>query len=177
MPEDGGMTDTTRTLLLMRHSEAGHGGGGDHARPLTDQGRSDSRAAGRWLAAHVGDLDLVIVSSATRARQTWEHAQEGGAVAREVRVADEIYEAGLDALMAEVSHLPDEARTVLLVGHAPGMPMLANTLASTDSPVDAMEAIERGFSTTTVCRFTADRGWLEVGAATLDLVDVAVPRG
>lgn len=168
------MTDTSRTLLLMRHSEATHGGGSDHARTLTSRGRDDSSAAGRWLAEHVGALDLAVVSSATRTRQTWEAATEGGAQAASVDLSDEVYDAGLDELLALLTHLPDEARTVLVLGHAPGIPALANTIASEDGPRDMAEALDRGFPTTTLCRFEVEGDWLDVGAATADLVDVVV---
>ncbi|WP_409485240.1 SixA phosphatase family protein [Arsenicicoccus dermatophilus] len=169
------MTTPTRTLVLMRHSEAATGGP-DHDRPLTEQGLADSRAAGRWLARQVGEIDLVVLSDAVRTRQTWEAAVEGGAIARQVRATETIYEASLDHLLAEVAHLPDEATTVLMLGHAPGMPMLVNTLASSDSPVAVAEALDQGFPTTTVCVLEADREWLSVGAATADLVAVEVPR-
>ena len=77
-------------------------------------------------------------------------------------------------LLALLTHLPDEARTVLVLGHAPGIPALANTIASKDGPRDMAEALDRGFPTTTLCRFEVEGDWLGVGAATADLVDVVV---
>lgn len=171
------MTTPARTLLLMRHSEAGHGGGGDHARPLTDQGRRDSAAAGRWLAEHVGDLDLVVLSSATRTRQTWAEAEAAGAVAARVEPTDEVYDAGPDELLALVARLPEDASRVLVLGHAPGIPVLASVLASADGPAQARQALDRGYPTTTTCRFAVGRTWAQVGPGTVDLVDVVLPRG
>ncbi|AKT52316.1 SixA phosphatase family protein [Arsenicicoccus sp. oral taxon 190] len=171
------MTNPQRTLVLMRHAEAGHGAGGDHDRPLTSQGRSDARAAGRWLAEEVGELDLVLVSSARRTRETWREAADAGAAARDVQASDEVYDAGLDELLAAVSHLPDKARAVLVLGHAPGIPMLAHVLASADGPADVREALDHGFPTATICRFGVERDWLDVGAATIDLLQVTIPRG
>ena len=41
----------------------------DRKRPLTDRGRRDATAAGRWLRAH--RPDVVVCSTAERARETW----------------------------------------------------------------------------------------------------------
>lgn len=171
------MTTTTRTLLLMRHSEAGHGGGGDHARELTAQGHRDSRAAGRWLADQVGEIDHVVVSSATRTRQTWEDAVDGGARGTDVQVRDEVYDAGARDLADLLLEVPDEARSVLVVGHVPGVPALVQALASADSRPEAVEAMGRGFATTTIARLTVERPWGDVDAGTADLVEVVTPRG
>ena len=37
-------------LIVMRHAKSEGSASSDHARPLTDQGRSDAQAVGRWLA-------------------------------------------------------------------------------------------------------------------------------
>src|SRR3712207_9330132 len=62
-------------------------------RSLTDRGRADAAAAGRFLAS-VGVIpDYALVSDAVRTRETWEALREGaGATARE-EVSEAMYAA------------------------------------------------------------------------------------
>ena len=118
------------TLLVLRHAQAGGAPGvHDTARPLTGRGRRDAERAGRWLLARDTAPDWVVCSPARRARETWERvnaalgaaAPAAGAVIYEPRV----YDAGVQDLLDLVNEQPEEARTVLLVGHNPAALHLA----------------------------------------------------
>jgi phosphohistidine phosphatase len=62
----------------MRHGQAQAGEGGpDFTRRLTPRGRRQAMDAGRSLAAAGLVPDLVIVSGATRAQETWARVAEG----------------------------------------------------------------------------------------------------
>lgn len=125
-------TPAPRELAVLRHGQAHPAapGGDDAARELTDHGRAEARRAGRQLAARWGAVDHVLHSSAVRTTQTWqEMAGELPAVAAEaVWPTPQVYEAGLVELLAALGDLPDEARRVVLVGHAPGVPTLVGHL-------------------------------------------------
>lgn len=168
-----------RTLLLMRHSEAGSSvTGSDADRDLSPRGVADSRAAGRWLADQIGPLDAVVCSSALRARRTWRQMAEAGAEAVRVETLREVYQASTDGLLGVLRALDDGARTVLLLGHAPGVPRTAALLAAGGAdPVAAGERLDRGFPTTTIARLRIAGSWAELGGAGADLVDVVTPRG
>ena len=62
-----------RRLMLLRHAktEADAPSGKDHDRRLDDRGRSDAADVGAWMARHHHVPDLVLVSTAVRAQQTW----------------------------------------------------------------------------------------------------------
>ena len=116
-----------RTLILLRHAAAANPGRvADHDRPLSDAGATDAAAAGAWLAAHLPPIDVVLCSTAKRARQTWTAM---GLVAP-VEFLEELYGAGIDDVVEILADTPAEARTVLVVGHAPTMPATAQDLAS-----------------------------------------------
>ncbi len=121
--------DHERTLILLRHAKSDWSGDtSDIDRPLAERGRRQAPAAGRWLAANTHSIDLVVVSPATRAASTW------GLVAAELdvpppkRVDDRVYAASGDELLAIVCDLPEDAQTVVVVGHNPGLEDLVSIL-------------------------------------------------
>jgi phosphohistidine phosphatase len=118
------------TLLVLRHARAaGEPGVKDIERPLTVGGRRDAGAAGQWLLARDIAPDLVLCSSSRRTMQTWERisAALGEAAPGKDAVSFErrLYDAGAHDLLDCVNEQPDDAATVLLVGHNPACGQLA----------------------------------------------------
>lgn len=119
----------SRRLVLLRHAKSAWPGDlEDHERPLASRGRREAPLAGRWLAEHVGDIDLVVCSSALRTRQTWELVSAELAISPELRVEDRLYDATAGNLIRVACELPDQARTVLFIGHNPGLEDLVGAL-------------------------------------------------
>ncbi|MEP7159632.1 MAG: histidine phosphatase family protein [Dermatophilaceae bacterium] len=117
---------SARVLVLMRHAEAcGSARGGDHSRQLTADGHEDARAVGEWLAEQGVSADLLLVSSAARARQTADELIRGGLRVSGVCSEDRIYNADADGIVACIREVPDVVTTLVLVGHAPGVPLVA----------------------------------------------------
>ena len=121
-----------RTLWLLRHATAGAGDPGqpDHERPLTARGHDAARALGRHLAERGVAPDLVLCSTARRARETLEgvaSAQRDDWVVLDER---DVYLASEGELLQRLQRLPDDVRTALLVGHNPGIGELALRLAT-----------------------------------------------
>ncbi|WP_460572303.1 SixA phosphatase family protein [Humibacter soli] len=122
-----------RTLILLRHAKSDWSGSApDIDRPLAERGRVQAPLAGRWLMGHTARIDLAIGSPATRARETWELASAQFSTAVPVRWDDRVYGASVDQLFDIVREVPDVARTVILVGHNPGMEEFASHLAGED---------------------------------------------
>ncbi|MCB1561300.1 MAG: histidine phosphatase family protein [Xanthomonadales bacterium] len=114
------------TLLRHAHAESPVLGESDHERSLSARGIEEARAAGQWLAARHRAPGAVLVSSARRAQETWQHASWSGCP--EARTESGIYEATpgrlLDILEAQGNV------DVLLVGHNPGFEELVALLTS-----------------------------------------------
>jgi phosphohistidine phosphatase len=127
--ECGNTERMRRRLIVLRHAKSDRSGkGADHDRPLAVRGRREAVLAGRWLKANAADIDLVVCSSATRARQTWKRAAKELGGDPSLRVEDRLYAATERELMAVVRKLPESAHTVLLVGHNPGLEELVAEL-------------------------------------------------
>ncbi len=156
-----------RTLVVIRHAKSDWGQAvPDDQRPLNERGRRDAPAVGRWLAEHVGALDLVVCSTAARARQTWRLA--AGAVPKvRARYDARVYGAEPGELMSVLDELGDDLHTVALVGHNPGLAELVETLSN--------ERLELRTSAVAVLRW--DGTWADVWARRAALVTHATPRG
>jgi phosphohistidine phosphatase len=115
-------------LILLRHgkAEADAPSGQDFDRALTGRGRRDVALIARRLAATGAAPDLVLVSPAARAKETWEAAAPFFPDAR-VEWAPMLYhidpQAILDLTMSQA------AGAVMVVGHNPGLGELAAFLA------------------------------------------------
>jgi phosphohistidine phosphatase len=115
------------TLVLVRHAKADTPPGlQDIARPLSERGRADAEAAGRWLAEHVGRCDLLVTSPARRTEETTARLLVAWGAEPPVVDEERIYEATLGDLLRLVRGL--DAGTVVLVGHNPGLSSLAEAL-------------------------------------------------
>ncbi len=122
-------------LILLRHgkAEAEAPRGQDFDRALTGRGRSDVALVAHQLADAGHAPDLVLASPAARAKETWEAAAPFFPGAQ-VEWSPALYHIDpqgiLDLAMAQT------ARTVMVVGHNPGLGELAAYLARQVGPLD-----------------------------------------
>ena len=116
-------------LMLLRHAktERNAPGGRDRDRKLMKRGRADAPMIGAYMSHHRLIPDIALVSPATRVQET--RALAAMAFARVPRmVRDErIYNANYAALAGIIGEAR-EARTLLIVGHNPGLHDLAMRL-------------------------------------------------
>ena len=129
-----------RRLMLLRHAKTERAGPGerDRDRALTKRGRADAPVIGAYMAKHGLVPDLALVSPAKRAQETWTLLVEAFAKAPKVTNEERIYNADAEKLMALVGE-KRPARSMLVVGHNPGLHDLAIALIASG----AVEARER----------------------------------
>jgi phosphohistidine phosphatase len=116
-------------LILLRHAEAQPAppGGEDAVRRLSGRGEQEARDAGKWLEQHGKHPDRVLCSPSERTTATATLALASIHHAPDVQTAEEIYNATPGELLALLDqHL--DAKTVLLVGHNPGIERLVALL-------------------------------------------------
>ena len=118
-----------RLLAVVRHAKAESGEeDADHDRVLTARGLTDAAEAGRWLASRLQDqgqtLGRVWVSSAVRARSTWEAMRPELGAPADLVVDRALYNAGASDVLERLGEdlLAGEAAGVaVVVGHNPTM--------------------------------------------------------
>jgi len=171
-------TTSARTLVLLRHAKSVRDGTPDADRALASRGHADAAAVGRWFVEAGHEFGLVVCSPATRTRETWADIERAGAVADQVSYDERVYEAEADDLLDVLADVPDETRSVLVVGHSPGIPELVEFLADPErSDSEALYALRRSFPTSCFAVLTLDRGWSDLAGHSADLGEVAAPRG
>ncbi len=112
-----------KTLYLLRHGKSSWKDETlpDVERPLNGRGRRASQTVGAFLKREKIIPDLVLSSSAIRARQTTDIVMETAKLRTDLRFDERIYEAGAQRLLEVVRQIEKSKKIVLLVGHNPGM--------------------------------------------------------
>jgi phosphohistidine phosphatase len=145
-------------LILLRHGKAESvaASGGDFERCLTERGRRDAALIGRVLAAAGFAPDLAMVSSARRARETWDEVSPAFPYAR-YESARLLYLASSEYLAQAVVGASEPVSTLIIVGHNPGLHDFAMTLWG-QAPLAAGEAnpLNAGFPTSAAAVFSLD---------------------
>ncbi|MFD9541912.1 SixA phosphatase family protein [Streptomyces sp. NPDC060022] len=116
------ISGSSRRLVVLRHAKSAWPDDvGDHKRPLAPRGRRDAPAAGCWLREAGCVPNLVVCSTTRRTRQTWalvsDELEAGTPVTHDAR----LYQASAWELLGVVRDIPAQVRTLILVGHNPGV--------------------------------------------------------
>lgn len=137
-----------RRLLIFRHAQAEKAfpGDSDLARVLTAQGRADAAAMGSYMARHNFRPDRALISTSARTRDTWDALCAAWNPAPAADFEARIYDAGPATLTGVIQGAPDSARTLMLIGHNPGLHELAVTLVATGD-VDTRERLRENLPT------------------------------
>jgi phosphohistidine phosphatase len=119
-----------KTLYLMRHAKSSWKDSelSDFERPLNGRGREDAPLVGRYIGKKKIRPELLLCSTAERARQTAALVSESAGLATETRYDERIYEADAARLLEVVSQIEETAGVALLVGHNPGLEGLLESL-------------------------------------------------
>jgi phosphohistidine phosphatase len=148
-----------RSLLLMRHARAAESAD-DHARPLDARGRAEAAGVASLVAARGLAPTRVLCSSARRAVETLE-AMRRSLPPAQVDVDRALYLAGSDLYLERIRAVPGDEVRILVVGHNPGLGILADTLAAGGEP-GLVRRLATGFPTATVAVFEVESGWSEL---------------
>ena len=171
---------STRQLILLRHAKSAWPDDvPDHERPLAPRGRRDAPAAGRWLRKSGYVPNRVLCSTARRARETWQLAEEKLGAHPTTTFEDRVYGASIADLLDLARQTPAGVRTLLIVGHDPAMRGLTLELAG-DPPGEAeAEALARvgvKYPTAAIAVLTFTDSWLDLGPGRARLATFATPR-
>ncbi|MBT8484979.1 MAG: histidine phosphatase family protein [Phycisphaerales bacterium] len=127
----------TKTLLIMRHAKSSWADPDrdDHDRPLNGRGKRDAKTMGRWLVARGLAPDVILSSSARRARKTARRMTRHASLSAPVHIDESLYHAGPAALRHAVAALPPPVTIALIVAHNPGIEDFLTDLTNADEPM------------------------------------------
>ncbi|GAA1535848.1 SixA phosphatase family protein [Nocardioides humi] len=150
-----------RLLVVVRHAKAEQFAPSDVERVLSARGREDGRALGAWLGANGVVPDVAYVSYAARTRETWDVVAAGAGWGLAPQLDGNLYGTDESGVLELVHSTPDEAATVVVIGHNPTMAMLVQLLD--DGEGEATGAAElASFPTGAAAVFTLEGSWSDV---------------
>jgi phosphohistidine phosphatase len=165
----------TRRVYVLRHAKSSWDDPAlaDHDRPLNERGRRAAKAMRRHLAGAGIAPDVVLCSTAVRARQTLERlepALDGAAVS----VDAQLYGAGARTLLDRMRALPESVGSVMVIGHNPGLQELVLGLAA---PGPSRDRVALKFPTAALATLAFDAaGWRALAPGAAELVAYTRPR-
>ncbi|HET7710110.1 MAG TPA: histidine phosphatase family protein [Sphingomicrobium sp.] len=167
-----------KQLAILRHAKSDWGNPGltDFDRPLNKRGRKAAKKVGRELHSRGLTFDQIVCSPAARARETVERFAIGFEGVPEVRFEPNLYMCSTGTLISVINALPDDARTVMIVGHNPGFHDIVLRMTKPDG--DGMrEKVGANYPTGAfaLIDFPVEH-WADVEPATGEIRQVIFPR-
>jgi phosphohistidine phosphatase len=169
-----------RQLLLLRHAKSSwdDAAQSDHARTLNPAGHAAATAMGTALRTLGLAPDVILVSSARRTLQTLE-ALEPWDDAPLIEPMDGLYLATAPQILTILHRVTDTVRSVMVIGHNPGLHDLALTLAGAHALSANTQPAARlagGFPAGALAEFTIAPRWAELGEGGGRLVRFLSPK-
>jgi phosphohistidine phosphatase len=165
-------------LLLLRHAKSSWEDTStpDRDRPLNPRGRRAAVAMRRAMRELGLAPDLILVSPAARTMETMRLLEPWDDTPL-IEPMEELYLASAAQLLATLREVAETVRTVLLIGHNPGMHQLAVLLTdprgSAEKPA---RAVREGFPTGALAEFSLTFPWSRLDAGGGRLIRFLTPR-
>jgi phosphohistidine phosphatase len=164
-------------LLLLRHSKAERDAGrDDHERKLAPRGRRDAKRIAAVIEARAFRPERILCSSSRRTRETLAPILPRLEAGIDVVIDRDLYLAPPERILERIAGVDDRVRTLLVVGHNPGMADLAAILAR-GGEGDALARMRRKFPTSGLAAIQSDAAcWRDLRLRGGILVAFVVPR-
>ena len=169
-----------RQLLLLRHAKSSWDDPKlpDRDRPLNPRGRRAAATMRRAMRELGLSPDLVLVSPARRTMETLE-ALEPWDETPLIEPIEPLYLASAAQLLTVLHGVGEVVRSVLLIGHNPGLHELAQQLSGTNhrgSEVEAAHRLAQGFPTGALAEFAVPAAWWALDSGGARLLRFLTPR-
>lgn len=165
-----------KTLTLLRHAKSSWDDpvGRDFDRPLNPRGKRAARTVGQKMRSEGLVFDRVLASPATRVVETLSGVGDGYGPGLEAEFDRRIYLAPASLLLDLIHAVDDAIERLLLVGHNPGLEMLALMLSRQGA---LREEIEVKYPTGSLAEISLPVDhWADASAGTGSLVRFVRPR-
>lgn len=123
-----------KILLILRHAKSSwkHPTLSDHQRPLNKRGQQAAPRMGLLMFEEDLVPDLILSSTARRARDTAEIVAEASGFEGEITLLDDLYHGWPSDYLLALRALPDDIDSAMIVGHNPGLESLLEILTDED---------------------------------------------
>jgi phosphohistidine phosphatase len=167
----------TKRLILLRHAKSAWPDGvEDISRPLADRGRRAAPLMGAYLTRRRLAQDLVLVSPARRTEDTWALVRKQLPETTISRLEERIYEADAETLLAVIRDTDAAVRTLMIIGHNPGLEDLARRLMASRDGEHAQRLMEK-YPTAGLAMFDIDGAdWFAVQPGKARLKAFVTPK-
>ena len=183
---------STKRLFVLRHAKSSWDEPDleDHDRPLAARGRRATELLCGYLQQQDIQPELILCSSARRARETLERAvleaagRKPAAATGEIRLERELYGASGSELIERLWRVPEDTNSVMLIGHNPGLQTLLTTLAAppdtahtpSREPSARLDAVHEKFPTGALATLTFACPWRRLEPGCAELTGFVRPR-
>ena len=116
-----------KKLVIVRHSKSSWSDPylSDFDRPLNKRGNRDGGLMAEFLSKRINNVDKLLSSSSKRTRLTSEFFKNKINIKVE-NYTDELYHASYDDIIDLLNQVKDDVRSLILIGHNPGLTHLVN---------------------------------------------------
>ena len=170
--------DASEDFFLLRHAKSSWADPtlDDHDRPLAPRGHRAARFIADHLRAQAVRPQLVLCSSARRARETLAELTPVLGDQVEVVVTDDLYGADAGEILRRLCEVGRDIASVMIVGHNPGLHELALELTG-EGDETAISQLHTKFPTGALATLQLDRAsWKEFAAGQWYLANIVLPR-
>lgn len=168
-------------LALLRHAKSDWGDPNlrDFNRPLNARGKKAALRMGDHLRERGLRPGRILCSPAGRARKTLLRLGEGFADHPGLEFDEDLYLAAPATLLSCIAAVGEDANSLLVIAHNPGLEELALELAGHDAGSSrALTALAMGFVTAALAVFEVDgESFADIHHENARLVHFATPRG
>tara|TARA_Y100001970_G_C14028222_1_gene747217 strand:- start:189 stop:719 length:531 start_codon:yes stop_codon:yes gene_type:complete len=110
-----------KSVILFRHGKSDWDAkyDCDHDRPLAKRGIRDAKRMGKFLSKRTEVPELILSSTAFRAKSTTELAVKAGNWTADIEFEKKIYETSSETIINIIKNQNDKYNSICLVGHEP----------------------------------------------------------
>lgn len=119
-----------KQVILLRHAKSSWSDitCSDFDRPLNHRGKKDAESMASKLTQRIERLDLLMSSTANRAKSTTDLFIYFGLQVDKVEYMRELYHASPEQIINQVNQIHPSVQSVMIVAHNPSLTILANDL-------------------------------------------------
>lgn len=165
-----------RSIIIMRHAKSDWNTQSlsDFDRPLNKRGTKDAPRMAQWMANQKLKPDLLICSPAQRARQTATEVIKHSKLDDASVVFDKrMYLASVNTLLSIIREVDDRYRTIMLIGHNPGLENLAIQLTHDELPLQANGSL---MTTANIFQFRVAVPWSDLEPKQAEFIQLMRPK-